>query len=99
MTSEPVTTVTTAEQTTTVTTLKNSQYSKIVSFNTEIENNSTITINAGDLLSVNQIVESIQLNFTSDGRKINNYTISVGISRNDNGWEQIDFQDNCDCSQ
>lgn len=38
-------------------------------------------------------------NFTSDGRKINNYTISVGISRNDNGWEQIDFQDNCDCSQ
>ena len=60
MTSEPVTTVTTAEQTTTVTTLKNSQYSKIVSFNTEIENNSTITINAGDLLSVNQIVESIQ---------------------------------------
>lgn len=99
MTSEPVTTVTTAEQTTTVTTFKNSQYSKIVSFNTEIENNSTITINAGDLLSVNQIVESIQLNFTSDGRKINNYTISVGISRNDNGWEQIDFQDNCDCSQ
>ena len=94
-----VTTVEISHQTSGATTLKDSQYSKIVNLNSEIENNSTLTIKASDLISVNQIIESIQLNFTSDGDLINSYSIGVDISKADSSWEQIAFNDICDCSQ
>lgn len=93
------TTVKISQQTSRETTLKDSQFSKIVNLNSEIENNSTITIKASDLISVNQIIESIQFNFTSDGDLINSYSIGVDISKTDNSWEQISFNDICDYNQ
>lgn len=82
--------------TTTVTTFKDSQYSKIVEINKTINVNDTLTLAADELISANQIVESIQLTFSADGQPLNGYTLTVGMARKDNGWEQFNYSGTCD---
>ncbi|MGN1087017.1 MAG: DUF5620 domain-containing protein, partial [Porcipelethomonas sp.] len=95
-TTTTTTTTSAPETTTSATTLKESQFSKVVELNETIYANNVINITADELISANQIVESVELTFSADGQPVNDYTITLGITKKDNGWGQYNYNGICD---
>ncbi len=98
-TTETETTVTIPETTTTTTTmttatfaaLNDSQFTKTINVEACGVNGKAIELNASDLISANQIVESIEVTLESDN-SFGLYGVSFGFSLSDNTWYQENFE-------
>lgn len=83
---EPVTTKTT-------TTFKPSQYSKVIDINKTISMGNALSLPSSEIISANQIVESVQLTFSTEGQPIGSHTMTLGISGKNGNWEQFGYND------
>lgn len=98
-TTETETTVTIPETTTTTTTmttatfaaLNDSQFTKTINVEACGVNGNAIELNASDLISANQIVESIEVTLESDN-SFGLYGVSFGFSLSDNTWYQENLE-------
>ncbi len=100
------TTVTIPETTTTTTTmttatfaaLDDSQFTKTINVEACGVNGNAIELNASDLISANQIVESIEVTLESDN-SFGLYGVSFGFSLSDNTWYQENLENYTDSNE
>lgn len=105
-TTETETTVTIPETTTTTTTmttatfaaLNDSQFTKTINVEACGVNGNAIELNASDLISANQIVESIEVTLESDN-SFGLYGVSFGFSLSDNTWYQENLENYTDSNE
>ncbi len=105
-TTETETTVTIPETTTTTTTmttatfaaLDDSQFTKTINVEACGVNGNAIELNASDLISANQIVESIEVTLESDN-SFGLYGVSFGFSLSDNTWYQENLENYTDSNE
>lgn len=105
-TTETETTVTMPETTTTTTTmttatfaaLDDSQFTKTINVEACGVNGNAIELNASDLISANQIVESIEVTLESDN-SFGLYGVSFGFSLSDNTWYQENLENYTDTNE
>ena len=95
----PETTTTTTTMTTaTFAALDDSQFTKTINVEACGVNGNAIELNASDLISANQIVESIEVTLESDN-SFGLYGVSFGFSLSDNTWYQENLENYTDSNE
>lgn len=94
----PETTTTTTMTTATFAALDDSQFTKTIDVEAYGVNGNAIELNASDLISANQIVESIEVTLDSEN-SFGLYGVSFGFSLSDNTWYQENLENYTDSNE
>ncbi|MDE5916996.1 MAG: hypothetical protein K2G62_02585 [Oscillospiraceae bacterium] len=94
----PETTTTTTMTTGTFVALNDSQFTKTIDVEAYGVNGNAIELNASDLISANQIVESIEVTLESEN-SFGLYGVSFGFSLSDNTWYQENLENYTDSNE